>query len=226
LCICDALFGSNEANGPGGITSSDTLPPDDFSTYVKQIDNESSAKNPCTVIMSTDPVTAEMQAIKLIRMNKEKNYGPSDLPAFLQSAAGVDKSGFTPTYNVGIMDESDMTIYRIINDEIIDGPATPLRSSFKQRPVGAALSVHSLNNGSALFVEYTLPERYIGKDATFSVFSVEGKLIQSITRPVTGIRSHFSWNRKDRRGKHLANGRYVARLICGGRQLTADLTLL
>lgn len=227
LCICDSPFGCNESNGPGGISQSDNLAPDNFSTYAKKIVEDTSATNPSTVIMSTDPVTAEMQAIKIMRMNENGQYGPSDLPGYVQSAAGIDKSGFSPTYNIGIMNESEMTIYRIINDEIIDGPSTSARHSPSAGHPSTAPAVvaHPVRSGSSVFIEYNLPEKLIGKKATLSLLNARGEVVKTSTLPVTGLRNHSSWNRRDRHGKRVAKGLYIVRLTCGALQLASRFTL-
>jgi hypothetical protein len=215
LCVCASPFGSNEGNGPGGINGDD-LPPDNFSTYVKQIDDSADTTHPSTVIMSSDPVAAEMQAIKIIRMNQGGNYGPSDLPAYVQSAAGVDKSGFSPTYDIGIHDESAMEIYRIINGEIISAP--PVSVGSHGRPLHA-LPPHHFSvrpiTGAGVYLEYRLTVDFIGKQATLTICTVEGSIIRSFTPKVNGILNHLSWNGYGNTGHKAANGWYVARFSCG-----------
>ncbi len=226
LSVCGAIFASNEGNGPGGIMGTDDLRPEDFSTYVKAMDDSADVKNPSTVILTTDPVAAETQAIKILRINKNKSYAPSDLPAYVQSAAGIDKSGFNPTYNVGIMDESKMEIYRIINGEIIDGPvaAGKQRSADNNAP-SAALSARQIAGSSSAFIEFRVPDTYLGRRATIDIFSGDGRLFRSFVRPVTGLHNHFSWNLRDTRGVRVPAGLYLARLSCGRMKLSAQVSV-
>jgi hypothetical protein len=106
LSICYGLYGIDEGKGPFGGVS-------DFSTYVKSIDPSSSGKNPNTLIVSTDPVSCEVQAIKILRINKNRSYLPDSLPDYLQASAGIKRSGFS-VYNIGIIDEKLMDIRKII----------------------------------------------------------------------------------------------------------------
>jgi hypothetical protein len=106
LTICCGLFGIDEGKGPFGGVS-------DFSTYVKSIDPNSKEKNPNTFIISTDPVSCETQAIKILRVNKRRPYIIDSLPEYLKSSAGI-KSSLSPVYNIGIIDEKLMDIRKII----------------------------------------------------------------------------------------------------------------
>ncbi|NLD91957.1 MAG: DUF362 domain-containing protein [Fibrobacter sp.] len=106
LSICCGLFGIDEGKGPfGGIY--------DFSTYVKSIDPDSKGKNPNTLIMSTDPVSCEMQAIKILRINKNRSFAIDSLPDYLKASAGIRRPNL-PIYNIGIIDEKLMDIRKII----------------------------------------------------------------------------------------------------------------
>lgn len=105
LSICCGLYGIDEGKGPFGGVS-------DFSTYVKSIDQNSKGKNPNTLIMSTDPVTCEYQAIKIMRINKNKPYTIPSLPDYLKASAGKPNN-LGRTYNIGIIDESNMDIRNV-----------------------------------------------------------------------------------------------------------------
>lgn len=107
LSICSGLFGMNEGNGPTGGK-------DDYSSYSKIMDANSTNNNPTTIIMSTDPVSCEMQSIKMMLMNKGKSYATADLPLYLKMSGGVAGSGST-VYNIGVIDESQMDIRKLIN---------------------------------------------------------------------------------------------------------------
>jgi hypothetical protein len=107
LSMCSGLFGMDEGNGPtGGIN--------DYSVYSKKMDATSTNNNPTTIIISTDPVSCEMQAIKMMRMNNGKSYATADLPAYLKMSGGVASSGST-IHNIGIIDENQMDVRKIVN---------------------------------------------------------------------------------------------------------------
>ena len=215
LSICASPFGANEGNGPGGINGDD-LPPDDFSTYTEQMDSGCGAKNPSTVIMSTDPVSAEMQGIKMIRINEGGKYSPSDLPGYLKSSAGIDASGYSPTYNIGICDEENMEFGRIINDEIIDVPTSIHRQSAGMlKNAAVTLSAHPIAGNRSVFMEFRLPQRYVGKEASLAVFTMRGSLLHTLSCKVAGVNNHCSWNLKNNHGNRVPHGRYVVRLACG-----------
>jgi hypothetical protein len=226
LSVCGAIFGLNEGNGPGGVSGRDDTGPDDFSTYVKKIDSSATVKNPSTVFMSTDPAAAEMQAIKILRMNKGGKYGPSDLPAYLQAAAGIDKAGFTPTYNIGKIDESKMTIYSMVNGKIVSGPATSALSheNAARNAAYIGISAHQLDRFGSIAIEFKVPESQIGKDASIEIFNLKGMLVKTFHEPVLGIVNHFSWD-----GKHgggvISKGRYALRLACGSLRQASNFSI-
>jgi len=106
LAICCGLYGIDERKGPFGGVS-------DFSTYVRSIDPVSKGKNPNTLIVSTDPVSCEVQAIKILRLNKNRSYAIDSLPDYLQSSAGIPRQNL-PVYHIGIIDEKLMDIKKMI----------------------------------------------------------------------------------------------------------------
>jgi hypothetical protein len=223
LSVCGAIFASNEGNGPGGIRGTDDLMPEDFSTYVKSIDTGAGVKNPSTIIMSTDPASIEMQAIKILRINKSKAYAPANLPAYLQSAAGVDKTGFTPTYNIGIIDESKMTIYKMVNDVAITTSALPGAPTTRISPV-VGLSAHPVQG--SVFIEFNLPVSHVGREAAIEIVDARGSLVRTLTHEVAGVNNQLSWDRKDARGAAVAKGMYIARLTCGSSRLSSQFSIV
>jgi uncharacterized protein (DUF362 family) len=107
LTVFSGLWGLKEGHGPKGN-------PDDFTVYAKKIDPASDNPNPNTVIMSTDPVAAEVQAIKVIRMRENRPYDAASMPDYLKASGGIE-GALTPTYNIGVIEESKMDVRRIIN---------------------------------------------------------------------------------------------------------------
>jgi hypothetical protein len=71
--------------------------------------------------MSTDPVTAEMQTIKMMRLNKKPagGYGVNDMPKYLRASAGVTGALPDTSLNFGVIDETKMDIRRIINGVVM-----------------------------------------------------------------------------------------------------------
>lgn len=222
LSLCCALFGLNEGNGPGAVGGGVDNNYDDFSNYAKKIDKEANTKAQCTVIMSTDPVTAEMQAIKILRMNKDKSYGVKDMPTYLQAAAGITNSDFSTAYNIGVIDESEMDIRKIINDTIIKTPVS--QPYFSDRKSRNSLSIHP-NKGS-FFIEFNLTEEHKNREAYIEIFNVKGEHFISLSHTVKGFNNYLSWNGKDKKGIKVASGLYIISLRCGITNLKTNFTVI
>ena len=113
LSVCIGIFGAQEASGSPG---SPSMP---YFNYASSIDNTitNTSVPPTTIIMSTDPVTAEMQTIKMMRLNKKPagGYGVKDMPKYLLASAGVTGALPDASLNFGVIDETKMEIRRIIN---------------------------------------------------------------------------------------------------------------
>lgn len=217
--MCAALFGLNEGNGPGAVGGGVDNNYDDFSKYAKKIDKDANTKAQCTVIMSTDPVTAEMQAIKILRMNKDGAYGVKDMPTYLQAAAGITNSEFPTAYNIGIIDEAKMDIRRIINDTII---TTSIKEpSFLSRNE-SSLAIHPVRR--SFFIEFNLPEEYKNREAKFEIFNAKGEHVITISHRIGGINNHFSWDGRDKRGERIASGLYIISLKCDNIWLKTNFT--
>ncbi|OGJ92178.1 MAG: hypothetical protein A2268_06505 [Candidatus Raymondbacteria bacterium RifOxyA12_full_50_37] len=109
LTVFSAIIGLKQGHGPKGS-------PDSYETYVKTIDPSSTSPNPSTIIMSTDPIAAEFQAIKIMRIRDNEPYTINSLPAYLKGSAGI-QGALATTYNIGILDETKMDIIKVINGE-------------------------------------------------------------------------------------------------------------
>jgi|WetSurMetagenome_2_1015567.scaffolds.fasta_scaffold92500_1 hypothetical protein len=201
LSTCIGLVACNESVGP--MTS-----PDDYSTYSKAIDPTSTCKHSTTIIMSTDPISCEMQTIKMMRMNKGGKYGISDMPKYLQASGGVSGALTGTNYNIGIIDEAKMDIRRITNGA----------TSIAEHPLhreglsSASLKVSPLSGFSGTFIEYRLPAQHIGQESSIAIHSVNGALIRKESLPVLGALNHFSWDHKDRSGNRVPAGNYIVQV--------------
>ncbi len=184
LSVCSGLFGKIEGVGPGGGA-------DDYSNYVKSIDPESQALNPSTIIMSTDPVSCDMQAVKMMRLNKNPagNYGIADMPSYLRASAGIEGALSGQVYNIGVIDETVMDVRRIVNGV---AAVTTVRPHLPHR----GFSLHSFHfpGRRIAFIEYSVPQAVIGSGALIEISTIKGELVFSIVRQVCGVRNHFSWN--------------------------------
>ena len=217
LSMCSGIYGMNESNGPTGGA-------DNYSTYSKTMDATSTATSPTTIIMSTDPVSCEMQTIKMMRINNKGAYLPANMPTYLQASGGVTVSGWSPINNIGIIDESKMDVRKIINGNsttsvspVVDG---------RRDAHGADIIAHQLQGRNSTFIEFSLPKEHAGEDALIEIYDVSGALIQRITRTAQGVRNHFSWDEKNARGSLVSKGAYVIRLATGSVQASTQFAIM
>ncbi|MBN1307205.1 MAG: DUF362 domain-containing protein [Chitinispirillaceae bacterium] len=217
LSVCSGILGMNESIGPTGSAQS-------YLNYTKTIDPSSTCQCPATIIMSTDPVSCEMQTVKMMRLNKSPagKYGVNDMPTYLRASAGVSGALSGTTYNIGIIDESKMDIRRIINGTTDVG--TPVRSRVAQ--ARSRISVSSLPGSKNTFIEYLLPPDRIGKKAVISIHTLKGVTVHEHELPIPGRISHYAWDNRDRRGKPLTPGKYVVRITAGAVRLSADFSII
>ncbi len=204
LNVCIGIFGTNEGRGPSN-------PADVFSTYSKKIDTSSTCQCPTTVIMSTDPISAEVQGVKILRMNKGASFAKDDMPGYLKSCAGIDVTGLTPTHNIGVIDETQMDIRRIVNGQII-AVKDPGRAAANR--TGSMVSAHQIQ-GHSTFIDFSLPKEHFGNQAKIEIFDAQGSLARSFSHKVMGVRNNVSWDEKDSKGNNVSKGMYVVRLSSG-----------
>jgi hypothetical protein len=212
LSVCGGMLGLDE-----GTAGYSTASPSNYTKYAQTVDSTSTTQCPTTLIMSTDPVTAEMQAIKMMRINKGGKYAPADMPKYLQASAGMDVSGLTPTYNIGFIDESKMDIRKIINDT-----TTPVLAQTPQvkSASAATLTAHQIGRGGSVFIEFRLPAGHAGREASVEIFNAQGSLVKKTSQKVLGILNHLSWDARE------ASGNYVVRLSSGAISASAKVSIV
>jgi len=205
LAVCSGIYGMNEGNGPAGSA-------DNYTTYAQSIDKTSTTQCPTTIIMSTDPVSAEMQTIKMMRINKGGAYATANMPPYLQASAGMTASGFTPTYNIGTIDEAQMDIRKIVN-----GISTPVLSPDASgiAASGAGIAAHQIKGYNTTFIEFKLPDGHVGKEASVEIYDSRGAIVRKFIQKVLGVQNHFSWDETDVAGNVVARGMYAALLSSG-----------
>ena len=217
LSVCSGIYGMNESNGPSGSA-------DNYSTYSKTMDSSSTATSPTTIIMSTDPISCEMQTIKMMRINKKGAYATANMPDYLKASGGVTVSGWSPINTIGTIDETKMDIRKIINGNFTTS-VRPLAGGNDTRH-GADIIAHQIQGHNSTFIEFSLPSEHVGKDASIEIYDMAGALIQRFIRNVQGIRNHFSWDEKDVRGSLVAKGRYVVRMVSGMVNASSEFSII
>jgi hypothetical protein len=221
LSMCSGIFAAKEKSG---IPTSAAI---SYAKYVKTIDSTitSDSYPSCTVIMSTDPVTAEMQTVKMMRINNGGKYDVNDMPKYLRASAGVSGAA-SPTYNIGIIDESKMDIRKIINGQVIS-TAIKNRSQLSERiQNGFSLSARQLNSTRTTFIEFNVPLITVGKSASVEIYRIDGSLVYKRTVDINGINNNFSWNETDCSGKLVNNGNYLITLTAGNQKLSSKISIL
>ena len=215
LSTCIGIVANNESNGP-------LKSPDDFSTYLKTIDPTSTNRCPTTIIMSTDPISCEMQSVKMIRLNKGKNYGVNDMPNYLKASAGVSGALSGTIYSIGVIDELKMDRRYIINDVVSIGghPISPAANT------SSGLVVSALPGHGYTFIQYSLPARHIGKEVSITIHSMNGALLHARSQTIPGVANHYAWDHKDQAGNTVPAGRYIVRIVSGSARVSASFVII
>jgi hypothetical protein len=227
LTMCSAIYGQYEGNGPGGT-------PQNYGRYSQFMDSTSTNLNSTTIMVSTDPVSIEMQAIKLMRIQGQKTYAVADMPDYLRASGGVVVSGTnwppnpsapTAMDNIGVIDESKMTILRVLNGVTIS--VLPERAASSQAKGPAAfVTARQVQGNNSTFIEFKLPADHVGSDASISIFDMRGALVSKMSQKVLGVLNSLSWNELDVRGIPVTKGKYIVKLESGTVSQSSRFTIL
>jgi hypothetical protein len=220
LTVCAGLFGAKEASGdPGSATIN-------YYNYAKGVDPSITATTApsTTIVMSTDPVSTEMQAIKIIRQNQVNPNGTivaggngkwttADMPKYLRASGGVAGALTDATYNIGIIDESAMDIRRIINGALV----TSIRENgLSQTDLHPGAGITAAQTGlHSIFIEFALPVHFVNENASIEIFDMKGAIVYKTTRTVLGVVNHYAWDQHDTANNHVRPGLYVVRVAAG-----------
>ncbi|MBN1308735.1 MAG: hypothetical protein JXA18_12500, partial [Chitinispirillaceae bacterium] len=137
---------------------------------------------------------------------------------------GMNVSGLTPTYTIGVIDESKMELMKMINDVAITTQAgSP--ASVGRRAVKVGMSAHPIIGSGIVFLDVNLPDSHIGREAAIEIFDARGALVRKLTHKVSGSNNQLSWDLRDGRGASAARGTYVVRLSCGSTRLASRFSI-
>jgi hypothetical protein len=206
LSVCAGLLSNKKGSGINA-------GPTDYSTYTKKIDPNCTTKATSTIIMSTDPVSADMQAVKVMQMNDGKTYGISDMPKYVQACAGVSGALSGVSYNIGVVDESKMSITKIVNEEIV----SPVKIVEKNSSVNNEylLIVSSLSRQGLVHIDYTVPSMRLGDRSSIYIYDMLGNLLFSKDLSIEGVLNHFVWDLKTQSREMAGRGKYLCKLKIG-----------
>jgi hypothetical protein len=211
--VCSAIYANKENLGPG-------QGPTNYSVYAKKMDATTTGTNAYTLVMSTDPISAELEGIKIMRMNTSPAGGftAADMPAYLQNSAGMGSN----IANIGVIDEAKMDIRTILNQALaVNVPGAGLGKA-----ISAHVSANHINGHASTFIQYALPLDFVGSDISFEIYNLKGVLVRKLSDRAMGTLCHFSWDEKDDSGKLVRSGNYTVRLIAGSTQLTTQLSIM
>ncbi len=204
LCVCSAIYANLEGQGP-------SQGPTNYSAYAKKMDSTATITSANTLILSTDPISAEMQGIKIMRMNSGGGYATNNMPGYL-----------TNSQSIGVISEASMDIRKLINVTT----EVNMPNSGKGTPVSSHISATHLNGHASTFVQYALPASHIGQNISFEIYDVKGNIVRKLTDKALGIVSHFSWDEKDVSNNLVHAGNYVIRLIAGSTQMSSQFAIV
>ena len=218
LSVCSGIYGKIETKGPDGTA-------DNYATYAKSMDSTltGTSYNPTTILMSTDPIAAEMQSLKIMRINNSGGYAIDDMPDYLKASGGIEVSGWSPINNIGTIDESKMKILKMVNGVIV--PVlyhAPAYSSFS----GVGIVARHLKGHNSTFIEFKLPGDHVGKDASIEIYNSKGALVRKLSRKVLGVLNNLSWDEMSQRGALVSKGTYIMHLNSNGKSASAPVTIV
>jgi hypothetical protein len=223
LLMCSGIYGQYESNGPTGT-------PQNYNRYSKYMDTTSTNTNPTTIIMGTDPVSVEMQTIKMMRIQGQGLYAVADMPNYLKASGGVVVSGTNwppnPSLpnamdNIGEINETNMTVRYVINGVV----AVKERPSAQAINSGAFVSATQIKGHNSTFIEFALPESHTGKIASVEIYNLKGTLVTKLSHRVGGVLNHLSWNETNASGSHVGIGAYVVRLVSEGVDVSSKFSI-
>jgi hypothetical protein len=212
--MCSGIYGQYEGSGPTGT-------PQNYSRYSQFMDATSTNTNPTTIIMGTDPISVEMQTIKMMRIQGQQPYATANMPNYLKASGGVVVTGtnWPPNPaapntmdNIGVINEAQMDIRTIINGvpvAVRDGAPTPARTT------GTFVTAFPIKGSGSTFIEFALPESHAGRTALIEIVDLKGKCIARLSHGVGGALNHLSWNETDVSGRRVGRGTYIIRLTSG-----------
>jgi hypothetical protein len=220
LSVCAGLLSNKKGSGINA-------GPTDYSTYTKKIDPTSTTKATSTIIMSTDPVSADMQAVKVMQINDGKTYGISDMPKYVQACAGVSGALSGVSYNIGIIDESKMSITKIINEEIVSPVKVFEKNSSDTKDTNEyLLSVSSLSRQGVVHIDYTVPFLRKGDRSSIFIYDVLGNLLFSKDFTLEGGLNSYVWDLQTKSRGMVGRGKYLCKLKIGRITRSSMFTVL
>jgi hypothetical protein len=216
LSICSGIFGLIEGIGPGDTEQRD------YKQYAATMDPSITEPiNPSTIMLSTDPIAVEMQCIKMMRINNSGNYAREALPPYLQASAGISGMMLKMTHDIGIIEEKDIEVRRIINDVVSIDRTAPSRVNSRKGTIWVAAAP---DRGT--FFEFSLPAARSGNLASIAIHDSYGRLVHSREVRIQGERNQFSWNNRGTNSAPVSPGGYIVNIESGKSRIAKQFAVI
>jgi hypothetical protein len=205
LCMCSAIYANAPGNGPNQA-------PTNYNTYAKQMDASATGSGANTLILTTDPVSAEAQAFKIMRMNMNQSVDPNTWPSSLQYLKN--------SASMGVINPTD--VRTIINATTYIG----IPGAGQGRNISAHVTATHIRGHNSTFIQYVLPQDHAGKEINFEIYNTKGDLVRKLSKEAMGTISNFSWDETDASNRVVKSGIYLVRLIAGSTQMSTQLAIM
>jgi hypothetical protein len=176
-----------------------------------------------TIIISTDPVAAEFQMIKCMRLNQGQSYTTVSMPNYLKSSGGV-ASTLSPTYNIGTLNEAQQNVGKIINEVATGWTGNEIFRTAGQYPSGIAVRPNPANTVARF--DFWAPEALAGRKAILEIYDMQGRLVYRDKPSILGACNHAAWNGRSRNGANVPAGNYAVYITAGKESLHRVFTLI
>jgi hypothetical protein len=165
-----------------------------------------------------------MQAVKVMQMNTNSTFGIADMPKYVQASGGVAGALSGVSYNIGIVDESKMSVLQIINEELIN----PFRIMDRKDTAfnEYLLSVSPLPRQGMVAIDFSVPASRQGEQSKICIYDMAGKPVFSKALSINGVLNHFAWNKETISGISARRGKYVCVFSIGSILRSASFTVV
>ncbi|MGD9201919.1 MAG: T9SS type A sorting domain-containing protein, partial [Chitinispirillia bacterium] len=139
-----------------------------------------------------------------------------------KASGGVSRA-LTPTYNIGIIDETQMDVRRIINGQ---GITTAVKNQVGRVQHGNMLKAVQLNKQPVCYIEFSVPESDIQNCADIEIVNVSGAVVRTFNTLIQGVVNNISWDQKAGNGRYVSKGLYIVRLKTPSLNVTTKFNIV
>jgi hypothetical protein len=169
-------------------------------------------------------VTAEFQALKIMRMNQGEPFTIESMPSYLQASGGVDGALSDAVYNIGVIDEALMDTRHIVNGEIASIRRRGLYPG-SVSPDGAIVNIVSRPSSPSTYITFMLPPGNAGRVVDIAITDGRGRIAAHLPWFAGGTVTTVAWDRTNRNGSPVAPGTYSVHINTGHRMLHSKFVI-